>query len=359
MKTLSDIAKEMGVSKSTVSYIYHDKWRAKRISPELAAKVLAKLSEERAQPSMLGQQLRSGLTQTAGLLLPNLDQPYFLQLLSGLERRLGQESTTLFLGNTHRGSISRQTEFVENMVARGADRVILSPVPAPDLSELLDRIRARNVPIVFVNNYVADYDVPFAVSDNRWGAKQLTSRVLAMGRRKILFIGASPRVAIIADRFAGYQDALKEAGLEFRKDFVMWREGAGGDEKFTQTMRERFLTARNRPDALFFDSLFLSRRIVLLMHELGLKHPEDMVVCGFDYPVDLPRTAAFRETVLSPLLTVQQDARRMGTLAAELALHGTIDGSGERSAFIRPSLSWEEFLPGQISDIQGVFPMAQ
>ncbi len=355
MKNLSDIAKEMGVSKSTVSYIYHDKWRAKRISPVLAAKVIAKLKEGRAQPSMLGQQLRSGSTQTAGLLLPNLDQPYFLQLLSGLERRLGQDNTMLFLGNAHRGAVLRQTEFLEAMMARGVDRVILSPVPADDLTEMLDRIRDRQVPLVFVNNYVRDYDIPFVVSDNRWAAKQLTAHLLASGRRNILFFGADQRVAVIMDRLMGYQDAFAEAGIKPPKDNVLWSKVLNEQGSFREVVSAR-LSGPNRPDAIFFDSLFISRRIVLMMHERGLKHPDDIIVCGFDYPVDLPRTIAFRETVLTPLLTIQQDANLMGQIAGELALNGQYGEAGERSIFVPPTLSWEEMVPGPLPNGRSYSP---
>ncbi len=356
MKTLSDIAREMGVSKSTVSYIYHDKWRQKRISAELAERVLEKLRQEHAQPSMLGTQLRSGLTQTAGLLLPNLDQPYFLQLLAGLERRLGQENCMLFLGNVHRGAVLRQNEFLEAMMARSVDRVILSPVPAEGLLQLLTGMRAREIPVICVNNYLPNTEFPFVVTDNVYGATRLIREVIATGRKRILFLGASPRVAVIADRLAGYKAALAEPGLKPPRNGILWREQLG--EKFEDAVRTH-LTSRSRPDAIFFDSLFLSRRIILMMHELGLKHPDDIMVCGFDYPVDLPRTDAFYETVLTPLLTVQQDARRMGMYAAELALHGRLEATGESFVLLKPAFSWEELLPGPVSGNRILSPMAQ
>ncbi len=356
MKTLSDIAKEMGVSKSTVSYIYHDKWRAKRISPQLAAKVLEKLRQERAQPSMLGQQLRSGSTQTAGLLLPNLDQPYFLQLLAGLERRLGQENTMLFLGNAHRGAVLRQTEFIEAMVARSVDRVILSPVHSQGLTDLLERVRARQIPVVFVNNYLPDYDIPFAVSDNRWGAQQLVSQILSTGRRKILFVGISPYMAVSCDRLEGYREAFVKAGLKPPNDLLFWREGVGGEDNIVQQIRERFFTGTH-PEAIFFDSFFASRKILIMIHGLGLKHPDDILLSGFDHPVDVPRPI-FREAILAPLLTVQQDARRMGSLAAELSLHGCIKATGEQHLFIPPSLSWEAQAASLSAD-HSFLPMAQ
>ncbi len=85
MKSLSAIAKELGVSVATVSYVYNGKWRENRIHPDLAERVRCKLEQERAAPNALGRQLQSGRTQTVGVLLPYLDQPYFLHLLTGIE----------------------------------------------------------------------------------------------------------------------------------------------------------------------------------------------------------------------------------------------------------------------------------
>ncbi len=344
MKSLAEIAKEMGISRSTVSYVYSDKWREKRISADLANRVLDKLRKDGAMPNMISQQLRSGSTRTTGLLLPNLVQPYFLDLLSGVSRRLSQDEYMLFLGNPVLGNTKRQSDFLKAMAARNVDHVILSPLAADGLCEMLDHIRAKGVPVVFVNNYIETCDIPFVVSDNRWGAKQLVGRLLEKGRRNVLYIGITPTpvVAAFADRFAGYLDAYAEAGLEPPQNGVLLRGDMGpAEENRVQAMRD-VLSGNNRPDAIFFDSLFGCEFAILAMHELGLKHPDDVLICGFDYPAGVLERVEFYETALSPLLTVQQDARRMGAMAAELALRGSLEGTESKSIFLRPFLPWEQ-----------------
>ena len=334
----------MGISRSTVSYVYNDKWREKRISSDLANSILAKLRKENAMPNMISQQLRSGSTRTTGLLLPNLVQSYFLDLLSGVSRQLSQEEYMLFLGNPVLGNASRQSDFLKAMAARNVDHVILSPLPADGLFEMLDSIRSRGIPVVFVNSYIKDYDIPFVVSDNRWGAKQLVSHLLQAGRRRVLYVGSTPIVPVFADRYAGYLEAYAEAGLVPPDNSVLWGGRRSlGQENYVLAMRE-VLSGRNRPDAIFFNTLFGCDIAILLMHELGLKHPDDVLICGFDYPAGILERNEFYETALSPLLAVQQDAQRMGAMAAELALRGSVAGYDSKSIFLRPLLPWEQSL---------------
>ena len=338
MKSLSAIAKDLGVSTATVSYVYHDKWRENRIRPELADRVRRKLEEERGRPDFLGRQLRSGRTQTVGLMLPQLDQPYFLSLLAGIERRLAESDYMLFLGISHLRREGRQVELLERMLDRKADALILSPRPSPDLTALLGSIRESGAPpVVFVDNYIPDQGLPHAVSDNRWGARQVTLRALADGRRRVLFVGGSPEIAALADRCAGYREALAEAGAEAREKWVVWRESLGA--RFDSSLRS-LLTGRSRPDAIFCDSLFGCQPIVALLHEIGLRHPDDVLLCGFDHPPVGSETRAFRETIRAPLLAARQNAEAMGTAAAELALREIEGGRGRRFRLIRPVLSW-------------------
>jgi len=344
LKSLAEIAKEMGISRSTVSYVHSGKWREKRISEDLATRILTKLRKDGAMPNLISQQLRSGSTQTIGLLLPNLAQIYFLELLSGVSNRLSEENYMLFLGNPVRGQASRQTDFLNAMAARSVDYIILSPLPADGLCEKLDAIRAHGIPVIFVNSYIKGCDIPFVVSDNCWGAKHLVSHLLQTGRRRILFVGMAPfpSVAAFADRLAGYYDAFAEAGLQPPANSILWRGGERvGHEKFLAALRQ-ILSGPERPEAIFFDSLFGSDSTILLMHELGLKHPDDILLCGFDYPAGALERVEFHETALSPLLSVQQDARRMGRMAAELAIHGKIAGTESRSIFLRPFMPWEK-----------------
>ena len=151
MKSLSAIARELGVSAATVSYVYNDKWRENRIHPDLAERVRRKLEEERGAPNPLGRQLQSGRTQTVGVLLPYLDQPYYLNLLAGIEQRLSESDYMVLLGVAHWQQQDRQVELAERMLARRVDALLMSPRPAQDLSDFVASvIRNGDQPLLFV-----------------------------------------------------------------------------------------------------------------------------------------------------------------------------------------------------------------
>ena len=101
-----------------------NKWRENRIHPVLAKRVRRKLEVERGAPDTLGQQFRSGRTQTVGVLLPPLDQPHFLHLLAGIEGRLGESDYMALPGVAH-WQQPRQVELAERMLARRADAPVL------------------------------------------------------------------------------------------------------------------------------------------------------------------------------------------------------------------------------------------
>jgi len=130
MNSLSTLAIELGVSVATVSYVYNNKWRENRIPPDLAERIRRKLAQERVVPNPLGRQLKSGRTQTMGVLLPHLDQPYFLELLSGIENRLNASDYMLLLGSSHWQDQVRQVELAERMLARRVDALLMCPRPA-------------------------------------------------------------------------------------------------------------------------------------------------------------------------------------------------------------------------------------
>ena len=340
VKSLSAIARELGVSTATVSYVYNDKWRENRIHPDLAERVRRKLEEERGAPNPLGRQLQSGRTQTVGLLLPYLEQPYYLNLLAGIEQRLSESDYMVLLGVAHWQQQDRQVELAERMLARRVDALLMSPRPAQDLSQFLSSvIRNGDQPLLFVDNYLPECGAGRAVSDNRWGARQAVKKCLQEGRKRILFLGANSAVAVLQDRYLGYCDALDESSLGDADSLTVWRDG--GDAAALETLRDLF-GRRNRPDAILATSFFQFLPVVKLLEELGLTHPEDVLLVGFDEALESWPPDTVRNVIKEPLLVVRQAAAEMGRAVVDLALAG-IDGrnSQGQERLIRPFLSWQ------------------
>lgn len=342
MKSLSTIAKELGVSVATVSYVYNGKWRENRIHPDLAERVRRKLAEERGRPDARGRQLRSGRTQTIGLLLPHLDQPYFLKLLAGIEQRLDQSDYMVLLGSVHWQHEGRQVQLIERMLARRVDALVVAPRPAADLSEFLAGWMRQqpSCPLVFIDNYLPECAAARVLSDNRWGAREAVRRILNSGRRKILFFGGDASLAAIHDRYLGYCDALHEAGQEPRESRTIWWWGR--EQAALESLRA-MLTGPDRPDAIFATSFLRFLPALQVLAALALRHPADVLLAGFDEPLDSWTQDTVQRVIRQPLLTVVQAAAEIGEQAVECALTA-IGGQDLRGheRLIRPEIRWPQ-----------------
>lgn len=341
MKSLSAIAKELGVSVATVSYVYNDKWRENRIRPDMAERVRRKLKEEGAVPDALGRQLQSGRTATVGVLLPHLEQPYFLKLLAGIERRLREADYMLFLGVADSQQMDRQAKVAQRMLARRVDALLMCPRPSGGLSDFAaSASRTGAPPVVFVDNYLPECRAGRVLSDNRWGAGQAVLRMLNAGRRRILFLGGDSTNAALCDRLLGYSDALDKAGLERAERWIVWRDR--GAQATQETLHSLFCSS-DRPDAVFATSFFKFLPVLKLLEELGLRHPDDVMLAGFDEPMESWAEDTVRNVIREPLLAVVQAATEMGKQAVDLAL-AAIDGNdvAGQQRLIRPLLSWEQ-----------------
>lgn len=324
MKSLSQIAKELGISNAAVSYVYNDKWRENRINEKLAHKIMKKIEEENAFPNALGRQLKTGKTQTIGVILADLEKNYNLSILAGIEKRLASTNNLVLLGNSRNGD--KEKEFLDVMLNRKVDGLIVCPMcfdekTAGEFAEL-----HKNVPLVFIDNYYPDLDIPFVTSDNKWGACEATKRCIEAGRKKIAYWGSGGDNPVSSERFAGYQEVFKQFGLPIQPFF----KGKGKPQDFCDKVLEGC-------DALFTESFIYFDWASKFMTDKNIKIPDDIMLIGFDEP-----SASTASISTEAIPYIRQEAELMGEKATELLLH-TIDGKkiSKTQIFIKPALSWE------------------
>jgi LacI family transcriptional regulator len=274
------------------------------------------------------------------VLLPHLDQPYFLNLLAGIEHSLSQSDYMVLLGIADAGGERQQIGIAERMLARRVDAMLICPRPTKDLGEFVAAVQQDDRrPIVLVDNYLPGTSLPYVVTDNRWGARQVVGKLVEHARRRIVFLGGNSAVAALQDRHAGYCDALKDAGLKRDKLLTIWRDA--GDESALKTVRS-LLRGPTPPDAIFATSYFRLFPFLWLLNELGLRHPHDVLLAGFDEPVETWEAEIVRNVIEEPLLVVHQDAAEMGRIGVDLALSAVEEANVSKQQHpIRPILSWE------------------
>ena len=213
--TLRTIADKLGVSTATVSLAMRD---SRKISTGMRERVKAALVEEGYVYQRSAAGLRTSRTDTVGVIVNNVSDPFFSTLLASLEHALAAAGRTVFLCNTGE-SVGRQTDFIRKMSEYNADGIIMSPAIGSTSDDIL-ALRQVMPPLVFVSR--AMFDLPFdhVVNDDYEASVLAVSRLASLGHRRIAFVGGDPSVAACRERIRGYRAGLENASLEFDESLV-------------------------------------------------------------------------------------------------------------------------------------------
>ena len=305
LPTSHDVALAAGVSQPTVS-------RALRGDPRVTeatrSRVLVAAERLGYVPSDRGRSLATRRTSRIGVVVEDLDNPFYLELLDVLHERLERAGVRMIVLTPQRDAPER----VERLVDGSIDGAILttthldSPLPA--------QLRARHFPFVLLNRTVDDPGVASCSVDNRLGAIRLAEATLRAGHRDVAAIFGPETTSTGRDREAGIRHVLGEAGVALPTARV--RRG-----RFTFAVGHRacteLLAARERPTAMLCANDVVAIGAINAAHALGLRVPEDVSITGFD-DIAMAAWEVFR------LTTVRQDLRRMAETAADLVL-GLVD----------------------------------
>lgn len=303
MPTIQDVAKRAGVAPITVSRVINKSGYA---SEETRARVEAAIAELGYVPNQLARGLRSKQTQTLGLVLTDITNPFWTTVARGVEDAAEAKGFSVILCNTDE-SETKQTAYLKVLLQKQVDGFVLAP--ACSKADAIMMIRKQNVPVVVIDRRVP-VDVDTVRCASEVGAYQLTQHLLDLGHRHIAMLSGSQTVSTAEDRVAGYRRALAEAGLPVDEAYIFHRE-------FTQAagieMARQALALSPRPTAIFAANNFIAIGALKALREMGLRVPDDVSLVAFD---ELPQAL-----VIDPFLTVaSQSAYEMGQRATQVLL---------------------------------------
>ena len=308
MPTIQDVAKRAGVAPITVSRVINNSGYT---SEETRARVEAAVAELGYVPNRLARGLRSKQTQTLGLVLTDITNPFWTTVARGVEDAAEAEGFSVILCNTDE-SEAKQDDYLHVLLQKQVDGFVLAP--ARSSATAVTMIHRQNVPVVVIDRRVP-VDVDTVRCDSEGGAYQLTQHLLDLGHRHIAILSGSPAVSTAEDRVAGYRRALADAGLPVDEAYIFHREftQTAGAEMAQQAMARQTLALSPRPTALFAVNNFIAIGALKALREMALRVPDDVSLVAFD---DLPQAL-----VIEPFLTVaSQPAYEMGRRATEVLL---------------------------------------
>ncbi len=319
--TIEDIARLAGISRSTVSRVLNGQ---PGVRPAVRDRVQEIIAAHGYTPQAAARQLVTRRTRTIGLILPDLasnlfSNPIFALMGQGVSQVCAQEGYVSMQLMGQR-DMEEQTLF-SLLRSRHFDGVVLisgeydDPCPA--------FLRNAGIPYVRIGRDPRHDDLKYVDIDNVEAAHTAVEHLIHLGHRRIAMIKGLARDTCSADRYAGYQQALRDAGLPLDEQLV-------GDGDWTAAcgyaFTRRFLQLDEPPTALFSSNDIMVAGVVRAAHEQGVRVPEDLAIVGFD---DLDQT-----TMTFPeLTTIRQPCVEMGTRAAQLLID-QLENDNEEPAHI-------------------------
>jgi LacI family transcriptional regulator len=276
------------------------------ISQGTRERVEAAVKELGYVPNTLARGLRSKRTKTLALVVTDIANPYFTLMARGVEDVAGAADYSVVYCNTDE-SEAKEERYANLLAQRQVDGVLL--VPSCGNVKTIKFLISNEIAVVALDRRVSGVKIDSVRSHSQDGANRLTQLLIGLGHKRIAMITGPKDVSTSADRVAGYQQALKKAGLA-GNELVYY--GAFNQESGFELTRHAMMHLPG-PTALFGANNFITIGIIKALQDLKLGVPGDVSVVGFD---DLPESM-----LLSPFLTVAaQPAYEMGRMATELLL---------------------------------------
>jgi LacI family transcriptional regulator len=302
--TIADVARRAGVSTATVSRVLAGLGGAR---PETQRRVLEAAQALDYRPSEIARALKRRSTQTFGLIVTDIENPYFPQLVRSVEDAARAEGYAILLCNAA-DDPDREAFYLDLLVERRVDGLIIA---ASSLGvRHLEWLTAPRLPVVLVNTAAPDVHLPSIMSDNGAGGRLAAEHLLGLGHRRFGYLMAPPRNVDAPDRLAGVRQALKAAGLgEGAPTVTTGAPLVGGGEAAMLEMLDR----DPRITAVVAYNDLMAIGALRAVRQRGLCVPDDISVVGFD-------DVAFAAYVDPPLTTIAQGTVEMGRWAvAQLA----------------------------------------
>jgi LacI family transcriptional regulator len=323
MITIRDVAQQAQVSVTTVSHVING---TRFVSDDARARVQAAIAALNYVPSAVARSLKSNRTHTVGMMIPNNSNPYFAEIIRGIEDACFAAGFNVILCNSD-DDPHKQATYVRLLSEKQVDGlIVLSSGGDP---ELLDTLRTANMPLVVVDREIDDLVADLVEVNHEAGARMATEHLLWLGHRRIACIAGPEALSPARQRVQGYRRALEAAGLPFDERRVS--RGGFTPEGGHQAM-QALLAQRPRPTAVFASNDLMAIGALCAAAQAGLRVPQDVSVVGFD---DIA-LAAYGNP---PLTTIAQPKQKTGELAARLLMQ-RIAGPGRalQREILQPTL---------------------
>ena len=304
--TLKDLAKELGISASTVSRALDNNPLVKRETKEAVQKLAEK---HRYQPNFTALSLRNNSTRTIGMIIPRLVHEFFASVVRGVEEYAYSNGYNLIICVSHN---SYEREVIDSKALLGrVDGLLVCLSPETQDFDHLKQFQHQNIPLVLYDCICDELDCHRVTIDDYQAGYKATSHLTEIGCKNIGFIGGPESLKTNQKRLEGFKDALRDSKIAFDDSRIAFT--SKGD--FIEGKKAcKDLLSNNKLDGLFTVTDMLGIGAIKTAKEYGLEVPHDLAVVGFS-------NWEVSEIYEPSLTTVAQPGHEIGLKACELVIN--------------------------------------
>jgi len=319
--TIKDVARAANVSIATVSRILNGK---DTVSPLLAERVMAAVEELKYHPNEMARALKVKASRSIGLIIPDIENPFFPALVRGVEDAAKVHDYAVILCNTD-SKPEEEEKYIRFLQSKRVDGILFTGGSHSDRNvELLSTL---GIPVVLLDRRVGS-QLSTVITNNRLGGFMATEHLIKRGRRRIAFISGPTELSSVQTRKQGYDEALGQYGLVLDQSLIQV-----GDFSFESGYQaaSRLVASGHEFDAIFAANDLMAIGAIEYLLAYGLRVPAEIAVTGYD---DI-RMAGWYKPALT---TVKQPVYSMGQSAMKIIIDRI---TGENRQYIEQIISPE------------------
>ncbi|MCF4101392.1 LacI family transcriptional regulator [Gillisia sp. M10.2A] len=304
--SIKDIAQELGLSITTISFIINKKAK-NRISDEVIQKVEAYIEKVGYKPNSAAQSLRTGKTKTIVFMVEDISDPFFSSVAKEMEKLAFDSGYKIIFCSTDNKK-SRAIELISMFKDRQVDAYIITP--PEDFQDEIEQLVSENQIVMLFDRFYRDADYNYVVLNNYGSTKRAVEYLKNQGFKNIAYVGLKTELSTLTDRFDGYKEAVREANRENLSLLISFDDVKSevGNKQF-----EEFLELHPEIDAILFATNNLAITGLKILKKKNIQIPEDIGVITFD-DRDLFELHAPAITVMSQPITSLAKEVISGTL---------------------------------------------
>ncbi len=302
--SISDVARESGVSIFTVSAVVNNK---SHVGKNLRQRVENAIRKLNYRPNLIARSLIKQKTQTIGMIVPDIANPFFPMVVRGAEDAAQKQGYNLLLCNSD-DSLAKEDTAVELLLSKRVDGILLTKAAGDFSPSLRQMIKEVSIPFVLVMRTYPQLTKDAVISDDYQGAYDAVCHLARAGRRRIGLVSGPLKVSNAKERWRGFRDALEAKGLPYEPELMV-----EGDYRIESGFRGGHSLLSQRPDGIYVANHLMTIGLLKAAEEMGLKCPDDFGLVSFD---DYPWLGVFRPR----LTTVELPKHQLGSEAAELLI---------------------------------------